>query len=342
MSASPLGGIEVGVEEGDVLDFETDVLVLKYAQGFHGADMAVADRLHAAGIARADLAPRMGDAALVEVPGGVAASRVLFLGVEPLYQFRYRQIRDFASRALRLLGSKLPTCRHLALTIHGPGYGLDEVEAFEAEVAGVIDAVTGGESPRELRRVSIVERDSRRVSRLRNVLPRLLPRGFIARGNLGEYLESLAPSGSEQFRSVGHDSDEKPTAFVAMPFHDDWLDHWELGIQPAAHEADFLCERADTGAFTGDILDWVKSRIRGSALVVAELSSGNPNVFLEVGYAWGCGVPTVLLAQEPEKVPFDVRGQRCVQYGRIGELKKRLARELKDLRTTFASRARTS
>ena len=31
--------------------------------------------------------------------------------------------------------------------VHGPGYGLDEVEAFEAELAGVLEAISSRKFP---------------------------------------------------------------------------------------------------------------------------------------------------------------------------------------------------
>jgi hypothetical protein len=42
-----------------------------------------------------------------------------------------------------------------------------------------------------------------------------------------------------------------------------------------------------------------------ATFVVGELSGSNPNVFLEIGYAWGKERPTVLIAREGEKLQFD-------------------------------------
>src|ERR1051326_3548309 len=98
-----------------------------------------------------------------------------------------------------------------------------------------------------------------------------------------------------------------------MPFSDDLLDHYEYGIESAAKAMGFLCERADQAHFTGDILQRVKDTIMRSRVVIADLSFANPNVYLEVGYAWGCGKPTILLARDGEELKFDVRGQRCLR-----------------------------
>jgi nucleoside 2-deoxyribosyltransferase len=67
-------------------------------------------------------------------------------------------------------------------------------------------------------------------------------------------------------------------------------------------------------------------------LLVADLSTANPNVYLEVGYAWGKGIPTVLLARDAADLRFDVKGQRCLLYNSIRKLEASLKSELKALR----------
>jgi len=95
--------------------------------------------------------------------------------------------------------------------------------------------------------------------------------------------------------------------------------------------AGYLCERADLAAFTGDVIVWVKERIGSARLLVADLSTANPNVYLEVGYAWGKGIPTVLLARDAADLKFDVKGQRCLVYNSIRKLEELLTRELAQL-----------
>ncbi len=61
------------------------------------------------------------------------------------------------------------------------------------------------------------------------------------------------------------------------------------------------------------------------------LDDFNPNVFLEVGYAWGLGKPTVLILREGVEPPFDVQSHRILRYSRLGELRKLVERELAGL-----------
>lgn len=78
-------------------------------------------------------------------------------------------------------------------------------------------------------------------------------------------------------------------------------------------------------------MQWVQARIKSASLVVAVLTDRNAKVFVEIGYAWGCGVPTTLLTPETENLTFDLQGQRCLVYKSIRQLQETLSMELKSL-----------
>ena len=132
--------------------------------------------------------------------------------------------------------------------------------------------------------------------------------------------------------SAGSKNEIKPNVFVAMPFDKKMDDLFHYGIQQTVRNEEFICERVDQEVFIGDIIDKVKEKIETSKIVIAELTGSNPNVYLELGYAWGKGRPTILLANKEEKLLFDVRGQRCLRYESIKELEDLLKRELKLLK----------
>jgi nucleoside 2-deoxyribosyltransferase len=115
-----------------------------------------------------------------------------------------------------------------------------------------------------------------------------------------------------------------------MPFSEAYDDQYYLAVYPAVHESDHFCIRLDQAesAFTGNILSEIKEQIDAAEMVIALLDSANPNVYLEVGYAWGKGIPTVLCIHENENVPFDVRGERLIVYKHIYKLKQDLSQEL--------------
>ena len=127
---------------------------------------------------------------------------------------------------------------------------------------------------------------------------------------------------------AGPDPDKKPHVFVAMPFGPDFDDIFYYGIQKPIHAAGLLCERVDHSSFTGDIVERILKQIETAQLVVAECTGANPNVYLEIGFAWGKGRETLLVARHPDELRFDVRGHRAVFYSRILELENALTKEL--------------
>jgi len=316
--------LKISITAADAFEFDTDVLILKYAQAPHGADRAALERLARIGV-RMNL-PKPGEFTLQESLGSMKPRSVLLVGVKPLQKFGYSEIRDFGRQALTFL-SKTIHIRTIALTIHGSGYGLDEVEAFQSELAGVVEAISNRHFPSNLESIVFVEHRPDRVHRLTQSLKTLLPDGIIPINDRGSIV-GLRDEVESAFRTAGYVSSAKPHVFVAMPFAQEMDDIFHHGIQGAVNSAGLLCERADLSAFTGDVMDWVKNRISSATLVVADLSSANPNVYLEVGYAWGSGVPTVLLAKDLNDIKFDVRGQRCLLYRSIKNLEELLRKEL--------------
>ena len=316
-------GVELKVITGDVLKYSSDLLVLKYAQASYGVDKKVVE---VAGIDASTL-PAAGDSILIQYPSGLASRNLLFLGVEPLVAFGYRSIREFSRRALASAVGIFPPVREIAMTLHGAGYGLDEIEAFESEVAGIVEALDADEYPRSLQTVSIIEWTNRRADRMREALAALLSSAESGK-RPAELHEVRRSPQLRRIDSVGYDSSTRPHAFVAMPFAESFEDVFYYGITPPVHAAGLLCERIDQVAFTGDIIDRVKERIASSAIVVADLSDANPNVYLEVGFAWGVDIPCILICNHKTDLKFDLRGQRCLLYNTIRELEKSLSAEL--------------
>ena len=124
----------------------------------------------------------------------------------------------------------------------------------------------------------------------------------------------------------------KQRIFIAMPFSDDMEDLYYYGIQRAVDVAGYDCYRSDKNAFVGDILQEIKSQLGKSVAVVADLTNANPNVYLEVGYAWGHGKPTILIMKKGEKPRFDVQGQKYLMYNNIKHLEDILTKELLELK----------
>ncbi len=99
-------------------------------------------------------------------------------------------------------------------------------------------------------------------------------------------------------------------------------------LRADAGEIRVFGERVDQLSFDGLIIQRIRERIETAKVVIADLSTANPNVYLEVGYAWGRNKPTILLVRDVSELRFDVQGYRCLIYRSIRELEALLSAEL--------------
>jgi hypothetical protein len=313
---------QIEVQCADITTFPCDVLALKYAQAFYRTDTLIASRL------REDyataIAPRPGEFELLPTEGKIAAEYALFLGVEPLYRLDYGGIRRFAENVLTTLARALPTARHIIMTIHGTGFGLDETEAFLAQVGGLTDAFRTGNVPSALERVTIVEREPQRAKRLTQVLNEHLYEITRARPDLSD-----PRALSDRVHAAGTLSNAKPHVFVAIPSTPEMINLFGMGIQGPVQAAGYLCETLDMSTLERDVLERAKSRIETAALVIADFSKASPGAYLGVGYAWGCGRPTLLILKEGAKVKVDLPDQPCLTYASGPDLQKQLEADLR-------------
>jgi len=105
------------------------------------------------------------------------------------------------------------------------------------------------------------------------------------------------------------------TCFVVMPFAPPIGNYYGAIYEPAIKKAGLTPIRADTEIFaTGKIMDQVWSGINAARVLVAELTTRNPNVFYELGLAHALKKPVVLVSSNEEDVPFDLHHIRVIYY----------------------------
>jgi hypothetical protein len=337
--------IDFRIQQGDITLFDADVVALKYAQEFYGLDKFIARRLAQIGISNEKLRPDVGDYRYVNTHDCIRPHNAIFVGVPRLRNFDYNAIQQFSARVLYTLAKEAPQTKHIVMTLHGINAGFDEIDAFLAQFYGYLEALQNEQYPPYLEKITIVDKDIFRVQRLRQALNKDLEHATYTYKLGTEWTYRLdikrlmsTPFDEQKSNSIKLNKKEsialkyKPYIFVAMPFSKDMDDTFYFGIQGPVHRAGFLCERVDQKAFIGDVLEQVKMKIDTAAAVIAELSDANPNVYLELGYAWGKKRPTILLARNDQDLCFDVRGQKCLKYERILDLEKCLKKELAGLK----------
>ncbi len=125
--------------------------------------------------------------------------------------------------------------------------------------------------------------------------------------------------------------EKSPDIFVIMPFSPELDDVYHLGIREVAESLKCSCKRVDEMEFTGDILDEIYNSIVNSKIIIAEVSSPNPNVYYELGYAHALRKPVILITKDISASPFDLRMYNHIIYENIVDLRKKLKRRLEVL-----------
>lgn len=124
----------------------------------------------------------------------------------------------------------------------------------------------------------------------------------------------------------------EPYVFVLMPFEESWSAnvHDEIGqacARTALQIAGLRWERADDITVPGRITDQIVSAIERADVLVADITGANANVLFELGYADALGKPIIVLNQEVEQTPFDIKDWRQILYStnELSQLRESLA-----------------
>jgi hypothetical protein len=112
---------------------------------------------------------------------------------------------------------------------------------------------------------------------------------------------------------------EKKKCFVVMPFtvrdfekekyrsKNHWNEVYEGLIKPAILKAGFQSIRDDQDIGTRIINENIFKKIEESDLILCDMSSANPNVFLEMGWAMRADKPFVLIKDNKTNYEFATR-----------------------------------
>ena len=122
----------------------------------------------------------------------------------------------------------------------------------------------------------------------------------------------------------------KPFVFVLMPFGEEFSEIYKLGIKTACENAGAYCERVDEQIFVESILARIYNQIAKADIVVSDMTKRNPNVFYETGYAHALNKQVILLTQNADDIPFDLKHYPHIVYGgKIIPLKEQLESKIR-------------
>jgi len=131
------------------------------------------------------------------------------------------------------------------------------------------------------------------------------------------------------------------TCFAIMPFGDGFEDIDRI-IGDAATECGLEYIRGDRRQQPGSVVSQIVHDIRSAAVVVADISHANPNVFYELGIAHQLLGPerVVIITQPQDKPPYDVHEFRQLIYHHNEAGREKLRKELPQcLRAAIETRA---
>ncbi len=109
-----------------------------------------------------------------------------------------------------------------------------------------------------------------------------------------------------------------PTCFVIQPFDNGPFDKrfddvYIHAIQSAGLEA----YRVDRDPSVGIPIEGIEKGIRNSSVCLADITTDNPNVWYELGFAFATGRPVVMICSRDRistKYPFDIQHRTVISY----------------------------
>lgn len=111
-----------------------------------------------------------------------------------------------------------------------------------------------------------------------------------------------------------HSVDEKyKTAFVLMPFEERFAKVYLKGIKDGLPTG-WECNRSDERWDIPEALCKICKSIQEATLIIADITGRNPNVFLELGLSFGLEKKSILMTQNINDLPFDVRTFNAIKY----------------------------
>lgn len=109
---------------------------------------------------------------------------------------------------------------------------------------------------------------------------------------------------------------EQGTCFVMQPFDDggEFDKRYDDVLAPAVADADLEPYRVDRDPGAVVPIREIEDGIKACRACLADITTGNPNVAFELGYALALDKPVVLIAKKGTKLPFDVQHRQVHAY----------------------------
>ncbi len=126
--------------------------------------------------------------------------------------------------------------------------------------------------------------------------------------------------------------------FVFSPFREPFNTIYREHIKRAVEVLGMTCARADDIYDNRPIMEDVWRGMNEAGIIISDLTDRNPNVFYETGIAHTVGKEVILISQNSEDVPFDLKHIRFYPYSTQLSGPQKLEEDLKQAITTIRQR----
>ena len=144
---------------------------------------------------------------------------------------------------------------------------------------------------------------------IENQLEKVTYYGYVYKGGPTNYITAVINE-IKNLRAMP----PKRKCFVIMPFSstnsctdEQWSDIFENMIKPAVEGSGFDYECTKANLVIGNIIRDILDNLNKADIVLADMTDRNPNVFYELGVRHAVRNATILITQDMEHVPFDLR-----------------------------------
>ena len=108
-----------------------------------------------------------------------------------------------------------------------------------------------------------------------------------------------------------------PKCFVIQPFDSDEFDkRYNDILKPIVEEMGLEAYRVDEDPTVTSIISAIEDGIQEAAVCLADISTNNPNVWLELGYARAtdCSIVMICSRKHRDRLPFDIQDHAVIFY----------------------------
>lgn len=118
--------------------------------------------------------------------------------------------------------------------------------------------------------------------------------------------------------------------FILTPFNDKYYEDYKT-IREACSSLGYKCFRGDEHFIKGDIFPEMLKLIVKAKLIIANINGRSPNVLYELGITQALDKPVLLISQDSNNLPVDIKSKQFLFFKNHEELQDLIKQELRNI-----------